>query len=492
MTIKRFHTTMALGDKRHMTPEGFLVCLDVPMARTGEMLYGPNETPVHSADGVSGVTIRRDEDEVFAPDTILSIIGKPVTNDHPDENVTPENWSDNAVGHVVSARRGTGVNADILLGDIMVTQPDAIRDILAGKREVSCGYDADYEELQPGMGRQKNIYYNHLALVDKGRCGPRCAIGDYLPPELQTGDVTMAKGTKRIIVNDKRTLVARLAGLIKGGSVKDADIENAIEEETADEVSSEGGPSDMGSVHIHMSGGPGGGTNSKAAGGNDDLTGNDPDPAAAGAQPKPLDPAIEARFQGIESALQQIAAAVQKIAGGGDPEPAEGGAPVPPADELAEEAPADIGADAITGAKDSAFMQDSWTETVATAEIIAPGVRVPTFDSAAKPGLMYKALCGFRRKVLHLAYAVPKTQNMLDEIVGGRTFDASEKCMTCDKVRNTFRSLGLLARAHNNDHGRTEHRVPGSGGAVAQTGQIKSIAELNAFNANRHKKNKVA
>jgi len=175
---KRFYTTMALGEKRHVTPEGFVVCLDVPMARTGEMLYGPEETPVHSADGVSGVTIRRDADEVFRPDTILSIIGKSVTNDHPDENVTPATFRQLEVGTVISARRGEGVFGDLLLGDIIIKEPNAIQDVLNGKVEVSCGYDADYEELKPGVGRQKNIFYNHLALVDKGRCGPRCAIGD--------------------------------------------------------------------------------------------------------------------------------------------------------------------------------------------------------------------------------------------------------------------------------------------------------------------------
>lgn len=492
MTVKRFYTTTSLGDKRHMTPEGFLVCLDVGFARTGEMLYGPEETPVHSADGMSGVTIKREEDQVFAPDTILSIIGKSVTDEHPDDNVTPDTFKDLEVGTVISARRGTGSMADLLIGDIIIKDPTSIKNVLDGKVEVSCGYDADYEELSPGVGRQKNIYYNHLALVDKGRCGPRCAIGDYLPPDLEEGVIEMAKRViKRHIVTDKKTLVARLAGLMKSGKVKDSDIEEAMdeemEEETNDEVTVSEGAAGMGEVHIHMSGGPGGGTNSKAAGGGEDGIGDPPAaagaaPAAEGAAPKPLDPAVEARFQGIESSLKTIAQAVNKLAGAGAEEEQS-------VEEMAQEAPPDVAADTIKGAKDSAFMKDSWTETLAFAEMISPGIRVPTFDSASKPGATYKALCAFRRKVLGQAYVVPRTQNMLDEINGGRTFDSSEKCMTCDKVRNVFRSLGLMARAKNNDAGGTfERRVPGTGGAVAQTGKIMTVADLNKFNAERRAK----
>lgn len=468
MTTKRFYTTMSLGDKRHVTPEGFVVCLDVPMARTGEMLYGPEETPVHSADGISGVTIRREADEVFRPDTILSIIGKSVTNDHPEDNVTPETFKDWEVGTVISARRGEGVMGDLLLGDIIIKEPNAIQDVLNGKVEVSCGYDADYEELSPGVGRQKNIYYNHLALVDKGRCGPRCAIGDYQPEELED----MAKKTGRIIVNDKRTFVARLAGLMAGGrKVTDADIEEAMNEETADDVSVEPGVSGMGEVHIHMAGGPGGGTNSSA----DDL----PAAAAGGGgetettAPK-MDPAVEARFQGIETAVQQIAAAIQKLM------PAE--EETAQANELVEEAPDNVDEAMVKGAKDSAFFQESWNETLATAEIIAPGVRVPTFDRAAKPGRTVDALCKFRRTVLELAAGQAVTRGMMDEISGGRTFDT--KCATCDKIRGMFRSLGAMRRTRNNDRG--ELRIAGTGGAVASTSSVMSIADLNKRNRERH------
>ena len=40
------------------------------------------------------------------------------------------------------------------------------------------GYNAFYEQTAPGLGRQKDIHCNHVALVDEGRCGKRCAIMD--------------------------------------------------------------------------------------------------------------------------------------------------------------------------------------------------------------------------------------------------------------------------------------------------------------------------
>jgi hypothetical protein len=471
---KRFYTTMALGEKRHVTPEGFVVCLDVPMARTGEMLYGPEETPVHSADGVSGVTIRRDADEVFRPDTILSIIGKSVTNDHPDENVTPATFRQLEVGTVISARRGEGVMGDLLLGDIIIKEPNAIQDVLNGKVEVSCGYDADYEELKPGVGRQKNIFYNHLALVDKGRCGPRCAIGDYQPEEI----IEMRKP-------NHKTLAARIRGLMAGGaSVKDADIEKAIEEETNDDVSVDPGVSGMGEVHIHMGGGPGGGMNHSA----DDLPvvpGATAAPAAAAAAPAPMDPAMEARFQGLEVAIKQLGAALQKMLG------EEEGEGDPSEQEMQAETPDNIPPELAKGAKDSAYFQDSFRETMALAEIIAPGVRVPTFDSAAKPGKTIDMLCKFRRTVLDLAYGQPVTRGMIDEISGGKRLDFKDaKCVTCDKIRDTFRSLGLMRRLANNDAG--ERRVAGTGGAVASTSSIQTIADLNKRNRERHERKATA
>lgn len=158
------------------TPDGFLVCKNVPVARTGEYIYAKGEVPVSDKDGI--VKILRNEEVVFDEDTIKSFEGKPITLDHPDEFVTPENWNELAHGHLQNVRRGDGEKSDLLLADLLITTSKAIELVKGGLRQVSLGYDSDYEELETGVGRQKDIIGNHLALVDKGRAGNRCAIGD--------------------------------------------------------------------------------------------------------------------------------------------------------------------------------------------------------------------------------------------------------------------------------------------------------------------------
>src|ERR1700726_2218391 len=150
----------------YTTPEGYLVIYDTPIARTGVMLYGPGETPIEPGPG-GVVKIDRHPEDVFRPETMASFAGKPVVNEHPSENVTPENWNALAVGIVMNVRRGTGVEDDLLVADLQITNADAISAVRTGKREVSCGYDADYIQTGPGEGYQTEIVGNHLALVER-------------------------------------------------------------------------------------------------------------------------------------------------------------------------------------------------------------------------------------------------------------------------------------------------------------------------------------
>lgn len=175
-----FYTDTVLGNTQSLTPEGFLLCRNVVLARTGSQVYFAGEVPLDAdADGM--VLIERDADEVFSPESIASFQGKPITNDHPIVAVTPDNWKHYSVGHVLNVHRGDGANSDVLIGDLVVTDRDAIALVRNGKRALSVGYDAEYEQISRGRGRQKNIVANHVALVDEGRCGDRCMIGDSKP-----------------------------------------------------------------------------------------------------------------------------------------------------------------------------------------------------------------------------------------------------------------------------------------------------------------------
>jgi hypothetical protein len=77
----RYHTTGSLSEHIKETPEGYLLCLDVAVARTGAQEYLPEEVPF-PAEGRESVLVYRMEADVFAPETMASFEGKPVTIDH--------------------------------------------------------------------------------------------------------------------------------------------------------------------------------------------------------------------------------------------------------------------------------------------------------------------------------------------------------------------------------------------------------------------------
>lgn len=186
MQNARFYTNEQLSPRQSMTPEGFLLCEAVPIARTGYQLYADGEIPGMTVDQDGILTIRRGEAEVFRPETIASFEGKPVTIEHPPEFVTPENWKDHAVGTTQNVRRGENIESDLLLADLLITDAEAIKLVRAepGKpamREVSCGYDSGYVQDAPGAGHQRDIIGNHVAIVPRGRAGPRCSIQDKEP-----------------------------------------------------------------------------------------------------------------------------------------------------------------------------------------------------------------------------------------------------------------------------------------------------------------------
>ncbi len=171
------HFATKLTENIHKTPEGFLICYNVPIARTGEMIYGDGESPIRvGPDGKALVT--RESKEVFRPETIASFEGKPFTIKHPDDFVNPQNWKLLAKGHLQNVRQGAGEFENDLIADILVTDHEAILMVEGGIREVSCGYECEYIELGIGRGMQTNIIGNHLALVPQGRAGAAYAIND--------------------------------------------------------------------------------------------------------------------------------------------------------------------------------------------------------------------------------------------------------------------------------------------------------------------------
>lgn len=164
----------------HMTesPEGFLICLGVPICRTGKQQYLPREIG-EEGDGL--VDVYREEDEVFKPSAMASFEGKPVTDDHPSKEVDPNNYSSHMKGVVQNVRRGQGEESDNVVCDLVIYDAGLINKIKHGKREVSCGYDCKYVDNGNGTYHQADIIGNHVAVVDNGRAGKSVSIKDSKP-----------------------------------------------------------------------------------------------------------------------------------------------------------------------------------------------------------------------------------------------------------------------------------------------------------------------
>ncbi|PKC35345.1 hypothetical protein V462_11540 [Pantoea ananatis 15320] len=173
-----------LGETRYQLADGSLLCKDVPIGRTGSQLYSALDLPKLEPDSDGEIVVERTADEVFSPETLASFEGMTVTILHPEDEegnikfVDPENWRELAVGHLQNVRRGTGSQSDLMIADLIIKDEEAIDYIENGLREVSCGYDAEYQQTAIGKAKQYQITGNHVALVPNGRAGSRCAIGD--------------------------------------------------------------------------------------------------------------------------------------------------------------------------------------------------------------------------------------------------------------------------------------------------------------------------
>ena len=201
-------------------PEGYLLCLNVPVARTGIQEYLPEELclPPPCRSGPVGeplpmISVFRPPEEVFSPETIASFEGMPVTDGHPPDGVDIGNIRALQKGHAHNIRRGSREESDLLLADLIITDQALIRAILEeGKREISCGYTYELCE-ENGQYIQRKIRGNHVAVVDTGRAGPRVSIKDEHPVQISDlGNRCRATGARDWRAAGEDRAAATIAG----------------------------------------------------------------------------------------------------------------------------------------------------------------------------------------------------------------------------------------------------------------------------------------
>jgi hypothetical protein len=156
-------------DELTLEPNGWLRA-SAALTRTGVFAY-------RNEDG----SIRRElrpPQEVFRVDLMPLYAGLPLTVGHPDVFLDVLTTRAHQVGSISSPRR----EADKLVADLLITDLPAIEQVQRGVRQISVGYEAELD-FTPGTwfgvpydAIQRNIQPNHIAIVDRGRAGPECAI----------------------------------------------------------------------------------------------------------------------------------------------------------------------------------------------------------------------------------------------------------------------------------------------------------------------------
>ena len=174
------------------TPEGYLICRDVPIARTGPQEYLAGELGLEG-DPERVVEVNRYPEDVFDPAVLASCEGKDGTAGHPPENVGPENFSSYTRGHVQNVRR----SGEHIVADLIIKDANLVSDVWNGvTREVSCGYLCRY--VPDGSGyKQQHIRGNHVAVVPRGRAGHEVAIQDQAVQETEKGETHMDEENKK-------------------------------------------------------------------------------------------------------------------------------------------------------------------------------------------------------------------------------------------------------------------------------------------------------
>lgn len=423
-----------ISDNISETPEGFLVCIGVPIARTGAMDYGRGETPLEVGDD-DVVVIDREEDEVFRPETIASFEGKPLTIKHPEDFVDPTNWSTLAKGSMQNVRRGEGEFSDSLIADILITDAVAISLVKNGLRGLSCGYEAEYTQTGEGRGKQTNIIGNHLALVEEGRAGSAYAINDK-KGVLSMKQKTMADKFKSIFAKaiDESMMDEDMDKDKKGA--KDAEVDK--EDDKKDDKKSEdaGAYDDLVKMVKDLG---------------EKLDGMKPeskDEPEADGEDEEVAPGLEDRLKTLEMAVQKLMEKMGNEAGDEDEEEMVG-------DEDEEES------------EDELCVMGKAGDTASRAEILAPGIK-HTKD--------------VKVKALRAAYGTKDGKKVIESLTGGKppAFNSPEK------VNTLFIAASELMKAsRGSDLSKTKVRDFSS--TVFADSSVMTAEKMNEINAKKYK-----
>jgi hypothetical protein len=159
--------------KIERTPQGG-ARIPAALTRTGVLNY-------LNADGSTRRELRPPE-EVFRQDSLATLRSATVTEGHAAW-ITPENYQTHTRGHV--AESSVREDGGLVAAELVVQASDSLKRIDTRElTELSAGYTCDFDPT-PGEwqgqrydGVQRNIRYNHVALLPAGtgRAGRECGL----------------------------------------------------------------------------------------------------------------------------------------------------------------------------------------------------------------------------------------------------------------------------------------------------------------------------
>lgn len=210
-----------LSDNIHMTDEGYLIVVGCPVARTGWQKYTVADLPQELAKklGVdvsnphATIDLYRPAKEVFHPEFLASLNGKPITDGHPPngEFVDPKNFDKYSCGHIQNVRKGTEPLEDgevPIIADLIISKHQLIEKVRNKvAREISLGYDFSIDRDGDKI-IQCSMLGNHNAVVPSGRAGDFVRIDDAMPLELETTVEQVQEATALEVVPE---IVAEIA-----------------------------------------------------------------------------------------------------------------------------------------------------------------------------------------------------------------------------------------------------------------------------------------
>ncbi len=185
-----FFKDLGKVSSRRTTKEGYLSVV-ADFARIGIQDYYVGEIPRNQVppelrdDPFTIVRLLRPENEVFNDSSMQSFSQKPVTNDHPPEHFTSENFKDFKDFQVGFSGNEVSKNQDRLRVPLLIQDAEAIKEIKAGKELLSAGYSSKvlwtsgvHDKFGAYDAIQSNIEGNHIAIVDSARGGENVKIND--------------------------------------------------------------------------------------------------------------------------------------------------------------------------------------------------------------------------------------------------------------------------------------------------------------------------